>query len=273
MEQEYIAVSDFDLTDEATLAALAEYVPEINMDAAPEAPLAPAPPSDGVWQIKMRPDTKRQGGAVYYKDIQKDPRTGKIVGGKVIASLAPRIYDAENNKEGQFLKNFYATSVAFGADKGSSITFICKQAGSRLTDRAPITEIKSTAEEVFALNATDGIVLWARTEWIKSAPRVVEIGEGVYAYEFDEKGMKIYDEVRGEAKIKALAIAEAQQEIAFWEKDEEETVEEFEARKIHHVETAPLRAHIFYDVVAEKELRVMAQVKELLDPKKLPISR
>lgn len=272
--EEYVDVSNFDLTDEATLAALAEYRPDINMDAAPEAPLAPAPPSDGVWQIKVRPNRRRQGDPVYYKDLKKDPRTGKIVGGKVIAALVARTFDEEANKEGAFLKDYYANSVAFGPDKGSSITFICKQAGSRITDRAPITDIKGTMEETLALNEEDGIVLWARLQWIKSSPQIQEIAEGVYTYVFDGKGNKVYDtEVKGEAKIKALAVAEAQQEVLLWEKVDDETDEEFEGRKAHHVETAPLRAHLFYDPVVDKELRVMAEIAELLDPKKLPVGR
>lgn len=273
MEQEYIAVTDFDMNDPEFLASLEEYVPDINMDAAPEAPLAPAPPSDGTYQIKVRPNRKRQGGAVYYKDLKKDPRTGKIVDGKVIAALVARIFDEESNKEGAFLKDYYASSVAFGPEKGSSLTFICKQAGSKLTDRSPLTEIKATAEEVLALNEESGIVLWAKTRWVRSAPKVTEMAEGVYTYVFDAKGNKVYDEVKGEAKIKALSVVEAQQEVQFWEKGEDETVEDFEARKAHYVETAPLRAHLFYDPVAEKELRVSAEIAELLDPKKLPISR
>ena len=268
--EEYIAV-DIDMNDPEFLASLEEYVPDLNMDAAPEAALAPAPPSDGVYQIKVRPNRRRQGDPVYYKDIQKDPRTGKVVGGKVIAALVARTFDAENNKEGAFLKDYYANSVAFGPDKGSSITFICKQAGSRITDRAPITEIKNTMEEILALNEEDGILLWARLEWTKSTPRIVEIDEGVYTYEFDDRGNKIYDEIKGEGKIKALAVVEAKQEVLLWEKSEDETDEDFESRKAHHVETAPLRAHLYYDPVAGKDLRVASQVKELLDPKKLPV--
>jgi hypothetical protein len=269
--EDYIDVTEFDLSDPEFLASLEEYVPDINMDAAPEAPIVPAPPSDGIYQIKVRPNRRRKGEAIYYKDLKKNARTGKIASGKVIAALVARTFDAEANKEETFLKDYYATSVAFGADKGSSLTFICKQAGSKITDRAPITEIKRAAEEVFALNEEDGIILWARLRWTKSVPRIVEIAEGVWGYEFDANDQKIYDETKGEAKIKALAVMESQQEIERWVQDEEETLEEFEARKAHYVETAPLRAHLFWDPVVEKELRVMAEIAELLDPKKLPV--
>jgi hypothetical protein len=271
--EEYIDVSNFDLTDEATLAALEEYVPDINMDAAPEAPQAPAPPPDGVYQIKVRPNRKRPDGPVYYKDLKKDPRSGKIVDGKVIAALVARTFDPNANKEGVFLKDYYASSVAFGPDRGSSITFICKQAGSKIDDRAPIAKIKDTIEEVLALNEEDGVALWARLRWIKSAPRVVEIAEGVYTYEFDERGNKIYNEVKGEAKIKALAVEEAKREVLVWFEYDDESVEDFEERKRNWVDTAPSRAHLFWDPVAEKELRVNAEIAELLDPEKLPLRR
>jgi hypothetical protein len=268
--EEYVPV-DIDMTDPDFLASLNEYVPDINMDAAPEAMTAPAPPSDGVYAIKVRPNRRRQGDPVYYKDLVKDPRTGKIVGGKVIAALVARTFDVEENKEGAFLKDYYASSVAFGPEKGSSLTFIAKQAGQRVNDGSALPVIKNAIDEALAMNEEDGILLYARTRWVKSAPRVAEVQEGVWLYQFDEKGFKIYDEVKGEAKIKALSIGEAQAEVSTWKRDDDESFAEFEIRKAYHVESAPLRAHLFYDPVAQRELRVSAEIAELLDPRKLGV--
>lgn len=243
---------------------LDDFVPDIT-DAAPEM-IRSAPPDDGVHWAILRADTKRQGGPVYYKDITKNA-AGVVVDGKVLASLTARVLNAEGEEAG-FLKNYYASSTPQGPKKGTSLSFILAQAKRPLKERSSLSAIKAHTEEVLAETAEKGIKVLVKTRWVLSKPQMHEVEGLGWQYTLDGNQQKIYTEVKGQDKIIALAIAQAEQEVLHWEADEDESAEDFEQRKQDHVVTAPAKAHIWFDAVANEERSCQAEIQSLEDPRK-----
>lgn len=244
---------------------LNDFVPDIDPDARPEQ-IRQAPPQDGVHWAVARPNTKREGGPVYYKDIVRNA-DGRVVDGKVIAALSVRVLN-EDGTEGAFLKDLYASTTPMGPRKGSSLTWVLGQAKTthRLASRSGLETIKNHAEAVLAETAEEGIRLLVKTRWVKSVPQAKE-ENGLVTYVFDEKGMKVYSEVKGEDKIKALAVQQAEQEVLFWVAEEDESAEDFEFRKQEHISTAPDRAHLWWDPVTSEERSAQAEIQSLEDPR------
>lgn len=234
----------FDLNDPTFLAGLGEIVPPIDPDQI-QSQSRPAPISDGVYWLKVRLRGDKQD-PVYYKNLRRDPETGKPIADSVVAILVPRVYDPETGKESGFLKDWYVSTttpkVAPGAPpKGSSITAICKMAGKPIRRGASLPEIKAHVEQVFAEVGEDGIVILAKTQWVKSVPKAQEIN-GLVTYVFKNVGgkeVKEYDEVKGEKRIKELAAKQGIPEDL---------------------------AHLYYDPVSNEERTVQAQVQGIEDP-------
>lgn len=245
--------------------SLEGFAPDINPTEAPEL-LRSAPPDDGVHWAIFKADTKRQGGPVYYKDIVKNA-AGVVVDGKVITSFSVRVEDAEG-KEGAFLKNYYASTTPQGPKKGTSLGFILAQGKRPLRAGSTLPAIKAHTEQVLAETAETGIRALVKTRWVLSKPQMHE-AEGIgWQYTLDANQQKIYTEVKGQDKIIALAIAQAEQEVLFWTADEDESAEDFATRKEQHVTTAPARAHIWFDNVANEERSCQAEIQSLEDPRK-----
>lgn len=236
----------FDLNDPTFIASLNEIVPDIDPDDIPKQS-RPAPVSDGVYWLRVRLSDQasviqKHGGPVYYKNLRKDPETGKPIADSVVAVLMPRVFDPETGKESGFLKDWYASSatpqVAPGAPpKGSALTAICKMAGKPVRRGAGMEEIKTHVEQVFAEAGEEGITVLAKTQWVKSVPKAQEIN-GVVTYVFKDN-RKEYDEVKGEKRIKELAAKRGIPEDL---------------------------AHLWYDPVTNEERTVQSQVQGIEDP-------
>lgn len=248
--------SVIDLTDPAFL----EFIPSIDPDDIPRQ-LRPAPPPDGIYWVKVRLNGSRPD-PVYFKDLKKDPDTGKFIDGKVIASLTVRIVDQETGFEGAFLKDWYASTttpkVAPGAPpKGSAITAICKMAGKPVHRGASLVEIKDHVEKVFAEAGDDGIMVLVKTQWVRSVPKAREMVDlngnptGVMTYVYKtgtENGprpIKEYDEIKGMKRIIELAARQGISED---------------------------QAHIWVDPVSGDERTISAQVQSIEDPSRYEIS-
>jgi hypothetical protein len=102
---------------------------------------------------------------------------------------------------------------------------------------------------------------------VRSVPQVNETGDG---YLLDSEGFKVYTEIKGQAKIVALEVAKATEEVAFFEAGEDETAEDFEFRKQQHIDTAPSRAHLWYDPISGEERSCSAEIKSLENPALYP---
>lgn len=244
---------------------LENFIPDIDPNAQPEL-IRSAPPDDGVHWAIVRGDTKRQGGSVYYKDIIKNA-DGAVVDGKVLASLTARVLNAEG-VEGGFLKNYYASTTPQGPKKGTSLSYILSQGKRPLKDRLSLPAIKAHTEQVLAETAEAGIRILVKTRWVLSKPQMHEVEGLGWQYTLDANQQKIYTEVKGQDKIIALAVAAAEQETLYWTADEEESAEDFEDRKQQHILTAPARAHIWTDLVANEERSCQAEIQSLEDPRK-----
>lgn len=255
MSDELTLVEDFDYND----PALDGYAPDVDPNALPEQ-LRPAPVDDGIHWLVVRPNGRRKGGPVYYKDIVKNSK-GEIVDGKVIVALSVRVLN-EDGTEGPFVKDYYASSTPQGAKKGSSLTYILAQARSPITGGSSLRRIKEHTEMVLAENAEKGIRILAETRWVRSVPQANEEG----AYLLDGNGNKVYSEVKGQEKIVALEVEKSKQEVLYFEAGEDETAEDFEYRKQQHIDTAPSRAHIWYDPVSGDERSCSAEIQSLKDP-------
>lgn len=261
MSEELVQMGeDFDIND----PGLDGYVPDIDPNAPPEQ-LRPAPVDDGAHWLVARPNTKRKGGPVYYKDIVKNA-AGEIVDGKVIASLSLRVLN-DDGSEGGFLKDYYASSTPQGPKKGASLTYILAQAKNPIHGGSSLRRIKEHTEMVLAENAEKGIKILAKTRWVRSVPQLNEAGDG---YLLDANGFKVYTEVKGQDKIIALEVEKSKQEVAFFEAGEDESAEDFEFRKQQHIDTAPSRAHIWYDPVSGDERSCSAEIQSLENPALYP---
>lgn len=239
--QEQLEVIEFDLSD----PSLATYSPDIDVEDIPKQ-RRPAPPPDGYHFVKARLGN-REGGPVYIKG-SKGP-DGKIVDGRVVAFVDCRIYNRETGEEGAFLNTWYPTSSVMKGQKGSQLTAICYLAGKPVKSGASLIAIKNHVEQVFAEAGEDGIILFVKTRWVKSLPKVEEMVDsagnptGLYAYvykegtEFKEYEPKIY----GESKIKKLMALQGVDESL---------------------------AHLWMDPVTGDEKSVGAEVASLEDPTK-----
>jgi hypothetical protein len=236
----------FDINDPEFIAKMNENPPDIDPDDIPKQS-RPAPVSDGIYWLKVRLRGDKKD-PVYYKNLRIDPETGNPIADSVVAILTPRVFDPETGKEGGFLKDWYASSttpqVQPGAPpKGSALTAICKLAGKPIRRGAGHAEIKAHVEQLFAEAGDEGILVLAKTQWVKSVPKAQEIN-GVVTYVFKD-GRKEYDEVRGEKKIREIAAKQG-------------------------IPTD--LAHLWYDPVTNEERTVQAQVQGIEDPARYNLS-
>lgn len=237
----------FDINDPSSLAQLQEIVPDIDPDSV-QTQSRPAPIADGVHWVKVRLRGDKDE-PVYFKNIRRDPDTGKIICDSVVAVLTVRAVDGQTGQEGGFLKDWYASTttpkVAPGAPpKGAALTAICKMAGKPIRLGASLPEIKAHVERVFAEAGDEGILVLVKTQWVKSVPKAAESG-GILTYVFKPDGKKEYEETKGMKKI-----LEAAARLGIPED----------------------MAHLWSDPVTGEERTVNAQVQSIEDPAKYQIS-
>lgn len=237
----------FDINDPSSLAQLQEIVPDIDPDDIPKQ-TRPAPPPDGVHWVKVRLRGDKDE-PVYYKNLRRDPDTGKITCDSIVAVLTVRIVDSQTGTELGFLKDWYASTttpkVAPGSPpKGAALTAVCKMAGKPIRLGASLPEIKAHVERVFAEAGEEGILVLVKTQWVKSVPKTVDVG-GLPAYAFTPDGKKEYVETKGMKKILEQAT---------------------------RLGIPEEMAHLWSDPVTGEERTVNSQVQSIEDPAKYQIS-
>jgi hypothetical protein len=228
------------------------------------------PVDEGYYFLKVRPDTKKTGGYVYFKDVARHKVTKKIVQATIVVSLIARIYDRDKDKEGSYLgKNLYLSSKKVGTS--SSLAHALYQ----ITGEIPPTdfvELYRLTQQIFAENEVDGVTMFGKVRWVRSEAATTEMN-GLVTYKFNAEGRKEYKKaITGQERITKLAVMEAKQEVDHWTIKEGETPEAFQTRKEEYVASAPDRAHIFIDPVSNEELSVQLEVEKLEDPEKFGIT-
>jgi hypothetical protein len=235
--------------------ALEQFAPEIDPDAIEER-LLPPPPSDGIHLLSFKPQEDKEGGAVYVKE--SDKKKGQF---NCTAALSPR-FVKEDGEEGQYLDIFYATTYKMEGQKTHALGTFCKLAGKPLPKLPPgqrqtLGEIKEHVELLLA-EAPEGVKILAETQWVMSYKEADKNGCAMP----DPKNPK-YDKrvtIKGEEKIKNLQRLWAKDAVAFWAPEEEESEEDFEARKLAYIESSDSRAHLFTDPVTNDRRSVRAEV-------------
>jgi hypothetical protein len=184
-----------------------------------------------------------------------------------------RIWDEENQRETSFLRDWYPTTLTMQGQTSSQLSAICYLAGSPTRYGADLDEIQNHFLTLLEDAGEDGIKLLARTRWKVAIPKVDEDGMPVFVEgKFDRNGnaLKAYNEFASEKKIKKMQALQAKSDVLTWERDEDETVEEFESRKQTWIDTSDERAHLFTDPVSGEQIVAGAEVAEILDHTKLP---
>lgn len=246
---------DFDINN----PSVGDYVPDYNSDEAPELVL-PAPPPEGYHYVILSLNTAKSE-PIYIKSLYND--NGDKIGEKVLANLTVRYLNPETGEPGQYLNRYYPSSVPIGPKKGAQLPYLCFLAGKKMPTGLKTSLIKAHVEQVFEEADNNQLVVLVKTRWIMSIPMVdKETGIPVYQGEYIKN-----QDIKGEAIIKARALEAAKLEVETFVIREEETPDEFAARKMKFIEDSPLTAHIFLDPVAGVKKSASSEIIELADPK------
>jgi hypothetical protein len=159
--------------------------------------------------------------------------------------------ETEEWSEGQFLKDVWASTVRFmDSETIAKLTLIMKRAGSPFGPKMSIGEKLEHAKQVFE-EAENGVDLPAYVRWNKSVLKLDEYGEPVV----DDRGNKVYIEIKGRKKIKDAAAKKAKAEGVELGLTGEELKE--------HIARAEATAHIYEDADGT-ERTVRAEVDRFL---------
>jgi hypothetical protein len=239
LESEELKFEEFDIND----PALGKVAPEVDTEAIPKQHRM-APPPDGYHWVNARLANREGKPSVYVKG--KRTPDGKILDGKVVAAIDCRIYDEEAEQEMGFLRTWYPTTQVFAGQTGSLLTALCKLGGKPIKAGSSFDTIVKTVNELFEEKGDAGVRLLVKTRWIKSVPRAEEMKNpdgsptGIFTYVLKPGTTeKIYDELKGEKRIKAQAALQGVDEA---------------------------QAHLFLDPVTGEERSAMAEVSSLEDP-------
>lgn len=254
----------FDVND----PALGAHVPEINTESVPQ--MSTAPPPDGPsWVIvRLREDAPK--GPCYSKG-ERD-RAGNLTKAYLVGHLTVRIWDEDKQKETSYLNDWWPTTLVMQGQTGSQLTSICYLAGKPVQYGSSLGKIQAHFLRLFEEAGEAGVKLLVRTRWAARVPKVDENGMPIYLEgKFDKNGNPIRDthEFKGEKKIKKMAAIQAKSDVLNFVQFEEETVEEFEARKQEWIDSSGERAHLFIDPVSGEEINCRSEVAEILDHTKL----
>lgn len=206
----------------------------------------PAPPSDGPYWVALMMRPAQEGREnVYVKPTQN--------GAKILARFSPR-YLREDGTLGGYLRDFYPSNEMRQGQTVSDLGYVARMAGVQVP-RGNFGQLLQFYKELFAgLENEQGsyIAVPALTQWLKSTPKVDENGEVVR----DAEGRVEYDEIRGERKIRAAAIAAAQTEASRLGLDGD-AFDRF-------VASAGAMAHVFVNPVTGEQAQVRAQISRLV---------
>ena len=215
---------------------------EMPDDYNPEAELGggiPQPPADGANRVALflAEDTENKDAVRFSK-------------GKVVATFRVRAVK-DDGELGAYLKDYYPTSQVFEGQHTSALANLCRLAGKPVTARQAPEYIK----HVYSVFSTDEpFVCTAKTQWVKSTPKLdPETGEHMLD---SQTGYKMYDEVKGMAKVKAAAVAAVQQQAANegWDSDSLEKGLEYATRN----------PHLYTDPLTGDEKSVRAEVRYVI---------
>lgn len=237
---EYATEAEFDLNNPALMSD----APDFGDPEGSAEQIAAPPPSDGVHPVALFLRESEDKPGVYVKGTPGDS--------KLVAAISPR-FVREDGTLGAYLKDFYPTTMVFQGQTASQIAFLCRLAGEPLQRGMTYEDIKTHVYKLFAQAGEEGIRVNAKTQWIKSTQRVDENGIPV-TDEFS--GKAIYDEVKGENRIKAAAAAAAKSEVLADGGDLDDAVAA--------AELAEARAHIYTDPVSGEERTVRAEIRSLI---------
>ena len=253
---------DFDINSGA---GLGDYVgPEYDPTAPPKS-VRPAPKPDGFHKIRVWLDNSKEE-PVYIKEIFDG--AGKKVAEKVLAAVVAR-FDEGDDKLGGFLKNFYPSDTPVKPGAGGQLQFICHMAGNTMKAGLKSSAKKAHVVETFAQAGEAGIKLLAKTRWVMAFAKTDETGMPVYKPGTDYKE---YIEIKGMERIQKGALARANQETLEWQIGDDESQEEFAARKQVYLQDAIDSAHVFSDPLSGDERVVQPEIWELVNPKEYGVT-
>lgn len=232
---------------------------------APPKSIRPAPKPDGYHKIRVWLDNSKEE-PVYIKEIKDS--SGQTIAKKVLAAVVAR-FDEGDDKLGGFLKNFYPSATPVKPGGGAQLPFICHMAGNTMKAGLKPEKIKEHVVETFAQAGEAGIKLLARTRWVMSFPKTDEQGMPVYKAGSEYKE---YVEIKGMERIQKGALARANQETIEWQIGDDESQEDFAARKQAYLQDAIDTAHIFADPLTGDERVVQPEIWELVNPKEYGVT-
>lgn len=225
-------MSEFDINDPTLeLEVPADYNPEDELGGG-----IPQPPADGVNRVAL----------FLAEDTETKPAV-RFSKGKIVATFRVRAVK-EDGELGAYLKDYYPTSQVFEGQHTSALANLCRLAGKPVTT----TNVQAFINHINSVFSTEEpFICSAKTQWVKSTPSLdPETGE----HRIDPvNGYKMYDEVKGQAKIKAAAVTAVQQQAAA----EGWSDEELEAG-ISYATTNP---HLYIDPISGDEKSVRAEVR------------
>lgn len=237
---QYANEVEFDLNDPALMSD----APDFGDPEGSAEQIAAPPPSDGVHEVALFLRESEDKPGVYVKGTPGDA--------KLVAAVSPR-FVREDGTLGAYLKDFYPTTMVFQGQTASQIAFLCRLAGEPLQRGMSYEDIKAHIYKLFAEAGEEGIRVKAKTQWIKSTQRVDENGIPVTD---TFSGKAVYDEVKGEGRIKAAAAQAAKSEALEQGFDMDEA--------LGAAALAEARAHIYIDPVSGDERTVRAEIRSLI---------
>lgn len=237
---EYATEAEFDLNNPALMSD----APDFGDPEGSAEQIAAPPPSDGVHPVALFLRESENKPGVYVKGTPGDA--------KLVAAISPR-FVREDGTLGAYLKDFYPTTMVFQGQTASQIAFLARLAGKPLQRGMTYEDIKAHIYKLFEEVGEEGIRVSAKTQWIKTTQRVDGEGNPVFD-QFSNK--EIYDDVKGERRIKAAAAAAAKSEVLANGGDLDDAVAA--------AELAEARAHIYTDPVSGDERTVRAEIRSLI---------
>jgi len=221
----------FDMNDpNLTLEVPEDYNPEGELGGG-----IPQPPADGVNKVAL----------FLGEDTESKPAV-RFSKGKIVATFRVRAVK-EDGELGAYLKDYYPTSQVFEGQHTSALANLCRLAGRPVTT----TNVNAFIQHVYdTFSGDEGTIFSAKTQWVKSAPAInPETGE----QQIGADGYKVYNEIKGQAKIAAAAIAAVQQQAATegWSDDDLNAGLDY-ARK---------NPHLYIDPISGEEKSVRAEVR------------
>lgn len=203
----------------------------------------PTPPPDGDNVVLL-----------YLDDDTDNMKAVRTKGNKVVATFRVRAA-REDGSPGQYMKNWYPTTQVFDGQVTSALMNLMRIAGKPVTS-LKTTDIINAVYEAFEHTRGDnaqGFPVVARTQWVKSVPSLEETPEGGFAQVIDPAtGKRVYEETKGESRIRQAAV-QAAEFLGRSQGLPEEKIQEL----ILDAQTSP---HIYINPLTGEENSVRAEI-------------